>query len=96
MNKIVEVVDSIEIKLKKLIEKIDALEQNNLILEQNLKKSTLIIQQQTDEINSFKLKNQTLKISNSLLGGNENKKETKLKINSLIREIDYCIAQLTD
>jgi hypothetical protein len=96
MNKIVEVVDSIEIKVKKLIEKIDALEQNNLILEQNLKKSTLIIQQQTDEINSFKLKNQTLKISNSLLGGNENKKETKLKINSLIREIDYCIAQLTD
>ncbi len=96
MNKIVEVVDSIEIKLKKLIAKIDALEQNNLILEQNLNKSALIIKQQKDEINNFKLKNQTLKISNSLLGSNENKRETKLKINSLIREIDYCIAQLSD
>jgi hypothetical protein len=33
---------------------------------------------------------------NSLLGSDENKRETKLKINSLIREIDYCIAQLSD
>jgi hypothetical protein len=33
---------------------------------------------------------------NSLLCSEENKGETKLKINSLIREIDYCIAQLSD
>jgi hypothetical protein len=39
---------------------------------------------------------ESLKMANSLLGGDENKRDTKLKINSLIREIDYCIAQLSD
>jgi hypothetical protein len=39
---------------------------------------------------------EALKIANSLLGSEENKRDTKLKINSLIREIDYCIAQLSD
>jgi hypothetical protein len=38
----------------------------------------------------------SLKMANSLLGSDENKRDTKLKINSLIREIDYCIAQLSD
>jgi len=44
----------------------------------------------------LKRQNDTLKMANSLLGSDENKRETKLKINSLIREIDYCIAQLSD
>ena len=39
---------------------------------------------------------EALKIANSLLGIEENKRDTKLKINSIIREIDYCIAQLSD
>jgi hypothetical protein len=39
---------------------------------------------------------ESLRITNSLLGSEEYKKETKLKINSLIREIDYCIAQLSE
>jgi hypothetical protein len=96
MDKIVDVVDSIEIKLKKLLLKLEVLEQKNFNLEENLKQSAIIIDQQAEEINQFKMKNQTLKISNALLGSNENKKETKLKINSLIREIDYCISQLSD
>ena len=53
-------------------------------------------QEQSDEIVSLKNQIDTLKMVNSLLGSEENKRETKLKINSLIREIDYCIAQLSD
>jgi hypothetical protein len=45
---------------------------------------------------SLKKQYEKLKIANSLLGSDENKRDTKLKINSLIREIDYCIAQLSD
>nr|WP_262497298.1 hypothetical protein [Flavobacterium columnare] len=37
-----------------------------------------------------------VKITNALLGSDEFKRDTKLKINSLIKEIDYCIAQLSD
>ena len=47
-----------------------------------------------DEINSLKQKNKTLSVANSLLGSDENKGDTKDKINSLIREIDTCINQL--
>jgi hypothetical protein len=41
-------------------------------------------------------KYEALKIANSILGSDENKRETKLKINALIRDIDHCIAQLAD
>ncbi len=41
-------------------------------------------------------KYESLKIANSMLGSEENKRETKLKINALIREIDHCIVQLSE
>jgi len=53
-------------------------------------------QTQSSEMDALKNQLDTLKMVNSLLGSEENKRETKLKINSLIREIDYCIAQLSD
>ncbi len=96
MSEIVEIVDSLEFKLKKLFKKIEILEQNNIELSQELEKSTIIIQKQSDDMVQFKKQYDTLKIANSLLGSNENTRDTKLKINSLIREIDYCIAQLSD
>jgi len=96
MSEIVDIIDTLESKLKKLLNKIDNLEQNNLELNQELQKSTSIIANQSKEIQVFKNDYETLKIANSLLGSDENKRDTKLKINSLIREIDYCIAQLSD
>ena len=59
---------------------------------------------QFKEINKNQLENKidlehqikSLKTVNAILGSDENKRETKLKINSLIREIDYCIAQLSE
>ena len=47
-----------------------------------------------EEINLLKQKNKTLSVANSLLGSDENKGETKEKINSLIKEINMCINQL--
>ena len=78
------------------MKKIDHLEQTSLALKQELEKSTTIIQNQSQEIDVLKKQYESLKITNSLLGSEENKRDTKLKINSLIREIDYCIAQLSD
>jgi chromosome segregation ATPase len=78
------------------LNKIDHLEQTSSALKQELEKSTNIIQNQSQEIDGLKKQYESLKITNSLLGSEENKRDTKLKINSLIREIDYCIAQLSD
>lgn len=96
MSEIVEIIDTLESRLQKLLKKIDHLEQTSSALKQELDKSTNIVQNQSQEINELKKQYESLKITNSLLGSEENKRDTKLKINSLIREIDYCIAQLSD
>ena len=47
-----------------------------------------------EEISLLKQKNKSLSLANSLLGSDENKGDTKDKINSLIKEIDRCLNQL--
>ena len=96
MSVIAEIIDTLEYKIEKLFFKINNLEKNNQDLQEQLQKATTIIETQYNEIEGFKSQNETLKIANSLLGSDTNKKDTKLKINSIIREIDYCIAQLSD
>ena len=96
MSEIVEIIDTLESRLKKLLQKIDSLEQTSSSLKEEIHKNTTIIQNQSQEIDVLKKQYDSLKITNSLLGSEENKRDTKLKINSLIREIDYCIAQLSD
>lgn len=96
MNGLSELIDSLEVKFFKLNQKLVQLEKINLELHEELLLSKKNQQEQSDEIVSLKNQIDTLKMVNSLLGSEENKRETKLKINSLIREIDYCIAQLSD
>jgi len=48
------------------------------------------------QISAWEDKYEALKIANTMLGSDDNKRETKLKINALIRDIDHCIAQLSD
>lgn len=96
MSVIVEIIDTLENKIEKLFEKTTGLEKKNQDLQLELSKATQIIQKQSAEIEALKKQYETLKIANSLLGSDNNKRETKLKINSLIREIDYCITQLSD
>ena len=96
MSEIVEIIDTLESRLQKLFNKIDHLEQTSSQLREELQKATKIMQQQTTDMDVLKKQYESLKITNSLLGSEENKRDTKLKINSLIREIDYCIAQLSD
>ena len=96
MNGLSEIVDSLENKLQKLIQKTEKLESLNQELANEITRSASVISSQAQEIASLQKQIETLKTANSLLGSDENKRETKLKINSLIREIDYCIAQLSD
>jgi chromosome segregation ATPase len=96
MSVIAEIIDTLEYKVGKLFEKSKTLEKNNQVLRLELTKAAQIIQKQSEEIEALKKQYDTLKIANSLLGSDNNKRETKLKINSLIREIDHCIAQLSD
>jgi chromosome segregation ATPase len=96
MSIIAEILDTLEIKVQKLFTKMKILEQNNQDLKDEIIKTANVIKAQSEQIEALKKQYETLKIANSLLGSDNNKRDTKFKINSLIREIDYCIAQLSD
>jgi chromosome segregation ATPase len=96
MSEFAEIIKTLESNIEKLFSKIDALEKNNTILNKELNDSAQTIKNQSIEIDLLKSQYNSIKMANSLLGSEENKRDTKLKINSLIREIDYCIAQLSD
>jgi hypothetical protein len=96
MKGLSELIDSLEVKFFKLNKKLVVLENEN----QELKQKIVVFEKnqelQSEELIALKSQIENLRMANSLIGSEENKRETKLKINSLIREIDYCIAQLSD
>jgi restriction endonuclease S subunit len=96
MGEIAGIIDTLEIKIQKLVEKINHLEQKNQELQEEMKISAASLEDQNVTTERLKKDFETLKLTNSLLGSEDYKRDTKLKINSLIREIDYCIAQLAD
>ena len=89
-------------------EQVVEIEKNVILLLNKLKDNYLLIQSLQsklkelessnsnflEEISLLKQKNKSLSLANSLLGSDENKGETKDKINSLIKEIDTCLNQL--
>ncbi|WP_411766854.1 hypothetical protein [Winogradskyella sp. A3E31] len=96
MSKIEENVDALEVKINKILHKQEVLNQTNAKLSEQLEKQQKQILQYQEEISTWSEKYDTLKIANSMLGSDDNKRDTKLKINTLIRDIDHCIAQLAE
>jgi hypothetical protein len=96
MSKIEEIVDALENKISKVLHKQEVLRQTNEKLSEQLENQQRKLLEQQEEIASWADKYETLKIANSMLGSDENKRETKLKINALIRDIDHCISQLSE
>jgi len=96
MSKIEDIVDALENKISKVLHKQEVLKQTNAKLSQRLDEQQQKLLEQQEEIGSWVEKYETLKIANSMLGSDENKRETKLKINALIRDIDHCIGQLSE
>lgn len=96
MSNIEDIVDSLENKISKILHKLEVLKQTNLKLKEELEVSRQNFLNQKMETSTWEEKYEALKIANSILGSDESKRETKLKINALIRDIDHCIAQLSD
>ncbi|WP_461532034.1 hypothetical protein [Sinomicrobium sp.] len=96
MGNITEIVDSLENKMSKLLHKMEVLKQQNLKLEKELTLSRKTLEEKETVIIDWEEKYKALKLANAMLGSSESKTETKLKINTLIREIDSCIAQLSE
>ena len=96
MGELVEIVDSLENKISKLLHKLELLNHTNVQLEKELVSLRENHTTMKESVLVWEEKYNSLKLASSMLGGNTNKTEAKLKINTLIRELDHCIAQLAE
>jgi len=96
MNQITGIVNLVEDKLKTLLENYIFLKEENELLHNKV----IILENQLSKEKQFnneiEKQYQTLKIAKTIEGSKENSRETKLKINALIREVDNCINQLSE
>mgnify|MGYP000031598151 FL=1 len=95
MAQTLEVVKQLESRAFQLIQKLnklnDALNKSQAEQKNLIEKNKLL----SKEIKRLNTENERLKSANAILGSKNYKKETKLKINRLIREVDNCIGQLS-
>ena len=96
MDKIKDLLSDLEKKVESNLNELLSLrEQNNELLAKN--KS--LINERNDlmlDLESLEEKFKALKIANTITGSENNINETRSEINSLIREIDLCISQLSE
>ncbi|MCF6167994.1 hypothetical protein [Lutibacter sp.] len=96
MSNITEVVNLVEDKLQKLLENYSFLKEENDLLYTKIAVLENQIAKEKQLFNDIEKEYQTLKIAKTIEGSKEDRRETKLKINALIREVDLCISQLSE
>lgn len=96
MSELVDIVDSLENKISKLLGKLELLQQANFNLEEELGAMKQHHEETKASVQEWQERYDSLKLASSMLGSETNKTEAKLKINALIRELDHCIVQLSE
>ncbi|SFU76660.1 hypothetical protein SAMN05216480_12225 [Pustulibacterium marinum] len=96
MEDLNNVVDSLEKKIHILLQKLDGISEQNEALSKELTMAQQEHQRLQQETANWQEKYNSLKLANSMLGSTQDKTEAKLKINTLIRELDHCIMQLSE
>jgi len=90
-----EVIDSLEKKLNQLLTDYSELNLAYKKIQEALVSEKMRVKNIEEKSSELIQQNKVLKNANALLGSDEYKRETKLKINALVKEIDQCIAQLS-
>lgn len=90
-----EWMQKIELLLPQVQLYVRSLEEKNSMLLGQVKALTHMLDKAQSEKQAYEQKYEDLKVSQALLGSDEKRTEAKLKINSLIREIEQCIVQLS-
>lgn len=96
MQNLFQIVNLLEDKLSKLLSQYADLQQDNkniLLIKSELEEQ---LNQRHQQFSDLEKKYESLRVANAMVGSKEDKHITKLKINTLIREIDKCIIQLSD
>ena len=96
MSNIESIVESLEVKISQILKCLDALKTENRLLKAELVECQKQTEVYLDSLNKKELELEALKVASSMLGSSEDKRASKLKINALIRDINDCIASLSD
>ena len=88
------IVNNIEVKLGKLIAKYQQVKQEKFVLQQENEDFVASLKLKEIEILNLQEKVKLMNISKSVDASKQDVKETRLKINEYVREIDKCIALL--
>ncbi len=94
MSNILQVVYLLKDKLDVLLSNYNFLKKENEILLEDNNKLQILLKEKEQQLKMYKEEMELLKVAKTIEGSSESIKETKLKINALIREIDKCIIQL--
>ena len=92
----INIISSLEIKINKLLSSFNNLKLVNDELKNEKSRLSLELDDQSRQINSLNDKIKIMSISKSVDVSNNDVKETRLKINEYIREVDKCIALLNN
>ena len=96
MQDLFEIVNGLEAKISKLIERQTRLQEVNTRLLQENKELQQEVASRQRKIEELENQYESLRVARTMVGSKEDKHMTKLKINALIREIDKCIVELSD
>jgi hypothetical protein len=96
MSITLEAIHILEDKLQSLLSNYEFLKEENEILLQSTTTFQQKILEQEQKLANQKKEYDLLKIAKTIDGSSTNTRDTKLKINTLIREIDKCIIQLQE
>lgn len=94
MSNPLEAIHLLEDKLRDLLIKYEFLKEENQLLFQNNAELLVLLQEKEQQLEIKQKEYKLLKVAKTIEGSNENTRETKLKINTLVREIDKCITLL--
>lgn len=89
-----EVISSLEKKVKELVKRYTELKRRNTALETELAQLRKTVDTQNEVLKNLEEKNKIIKLAKSLTDSNPDTAAMKYKINELVREIDKCIAQM--
>ena len=96
MSKTLEAIHLLENKLQKLLSNYEFLKKENEILLQNTTNLQHQLLEKEQLLATQKKEFDLLKIAKTIDGSSTDTRNTKLKINTLIKEIDKCIIQLQE
>ena len=91
-----DIVNNIEVKLVKFITKYELVREEKLLLQKENDDSVAALESKEKEILDLQEKIKLMNISKSGDASKQEVKETRLKINEYVREIDKCIALLNN